>query len=116
MEVKINREVRDYTESMFFGLSMRQTIFSALAVAVAVGVYFGLRGFFGTETVSWMCILCAAPFAALGFVKYNGMSAEKFLMAWLRSEFLIPKKLLYKPVNFYAELKKTDKGGADDAE
>lgn len=35
MEVKINREMRDYTESMFFGLSMRQTIFSALAVAVA---------------------------------------------------------------------------------
>ncbi|MCQ4638636.1 PrgI family protein, partial [Anaerovorax odorimutans] len=24
MEVKINREIRDYTESMFFGLSMRQ--------------------------------------------------------------------------------------------
>ncbi len=116
MEVKINREVRDYTESMFFGLSMRQTIFSALAVAVAVGVYFGLRGFFGTETVSWMCILCAAPFAALGFVKYNGMSAEKFLAAWLRSEFLIPKKLFYKPVNFYAELNRTDKGGTDDAE
>lgn len=116
MEVKINREVRDYTESMFFGLSMRQTIFSALAVAVAVGVYFGLRGFFGTETVSWMCILCAAPFAALGFVKYNGMSAEKFLAAWLRSEFLVPKKLLFRPVNLYAELKKADKGGADDAE
>lgn len=115
MEVKINREVRDYTESLFFGLSMRQTIFSVLAVAVAVGVYFGLRGFFGTETVSWMCILCAAPFAALGFVKYNGMSAEKFLAAWLRSEFLIPKRLFYKPVNLYAELKNADKeGGADD--
>ena len=36
MEVKINREIRDYTESMFFGLSLRQLIFSALAVAVAV--------------------------------------------------------------------------------
>ena len=24
MEVKINREIRNYTESMFFGLSMRQ--------------------------------------------------------------------------------------------
>lgn len=113
MEVKINREVRDYTESMFFGLSLRQTIFSALAVAVAVGIYFGLRGFLGTETVSWMCILGAAPFAALGFLKYNGMTAEKFLAAWLRSEFLIPKKLTYKPVNFYGELKKAQGGEAD---
>lgn len=36
LEVKINREIRNYTESMFFGLSLRQLIFSALAVAVAV--------------------------------------------------------------------------------
>ena len=27
MEVKVNREIRDYTESMFFGLSLRQFIF-----------------------------------------------------------------------------------------
>ena len=31
MEVKINKEIRNYTESMFFGLSMRQFIFSVLA-------------------------------------------------------------------------------------
>ena len=31
----------------------------------------------GTETTSWICIIAAAPFAALGFVKYNGMTAEK---------------------------------------
>ena len=32
MEVKINREIRNYTESMFFGLSLRQLIFSALVL------------------------------------------------------------------------------------
>ena len=37
MEVKINREIRNYTESMFFGLTMRQFVFSLLAVGVAVG-------------------------------------------------------------------------------
>ena len=31
MEVKINKEIRNYTESMFFGLSLRQFIFSLLA-------------------------------------------------------------------------------------
>lgn len=67
MEVKINREIRNYTESMFFGLSMRQFIFSACACVVAVGVYFLLKPYVGTETVSWVCILSAAPFAALGF-------------------------------------------------
>ena len=38
MEVKINREIRNYTESMFFGLSMRQFVFSVLAILVAVGL------------------------------------------------------------------------------
>lgn len=40
MEVKINKEIRNYTEYMFFGLSFRQLIFSVLACGVAVGLYF----------------------------------------------------------------------------
>ena len=79
MEVKINREIRNYTESIFFGLSLRQFIFSILACIVAVILYFVFKPFFGLETLSWMCILGAAPFAVLGFVKYNGMTAEEFL-------------------------------------
>ena len=107
MEVKINKEIRNYTESMFFGLSLRQFIFSLLAVGVAVGLYFLLRGRFGTETLSWMCILGASPFAAMGFVKYNGMTAEQFLCAWIKSEFLMPKKLMFYPDNLYYETLKT---------
>lgn len=103
MEVKINREIGDYTESMFFGLSLRQFIFSVLAVGVAVGIYFGLRGFFGTETVSWMCIVGASPFAALGFIKYHGMTAEQILWAYIKSEFLMPKRLFFRPTNIYYE-------------
>lgn len=113
LEVKINREIRNYTESMFFGLSMRQFIFSALAILVAVGLYFLLKPHFGTETVSWMCILGAAPFAALGFITYHGMTAEQFLWAWLRSELLEPKELRFESSNLYYEaLKgKIDTGG-----
>ena len=86
MEVKINREIRNYTESMFFGLSMRQCVFTVLAASVAILLYFVLKPYVGTETVSWMCILGAAPFAAMGFVTYHGMTAEQFVWAWLRSE------------------------------
>ena len=38
MDVKINREIREYMESVFFGLSMRQFFFSVLACGVAVGL------------------------------------------------------------------------------
>ena len=108
MEVKINREIRNYTEAMFFGLSMRQFIFSACACAVAVGLYFLLKPYVGTETVSWMCILGAAPFAALGFIKYNGMTAEKFVWALFKSEFLMPKKLTFRSTNTYYEMMKPE--------
>lgn len=91
MEVKINREIRNYSESIFFGLSLRQCIFSVLAIAVAVGLFFGLKSHLGTETLSWVCILGAAPFAALGFITYHGMSAEQFLWVWLRSELIEPR-------------------------
>lgn len=73
MEVKINREIRNYTESMFFGLSLRQFIFSVLALGVAVLLYFVLKPYLGTETVSWVCILGAAPFAAMGYQGQHGV-------------------------------------------
>ena len=101
MEVKINREIRQYTESMFFGLSMRQFFFSLAATAVALILYFVLKPHLGTETVSWVCILGAAPFAAMGFVTYHGMTAEQFIWAWIRSELLEPKQLHFESVNTY---------------
>ena len=106
MEVKINKEIRNYTESMFFGLSLRQFIFSVLACGVAVVLYFLLRPRFGTETLSWVCILGAFPFAAMGFIKYNGMTAEQFVWAWIKSEFLMPLKPMKKGCRQYGKSRK----------
>ena len=106
MEVKINKEIRGYTEKIFWGLSMRQFVFSVCSCAAAVGIYFLSKSYVGTETVSWMCILGAAPFITLGFAKYNGMTAEKFIYAWIKSEFLMPKKLTFHSTNTYYELLK----------
>lgn len=104
MEIKINKEIRDYKETIFFGLSMRQFIFSLIACGVAVLLYFLLKPYFGLETLSWICILGAIPFGVLGFVKYNGMNAEEFIWAWMKSEILTPRVLFFKPENIYEEL------------
>ena len=101
MEVRINREIREYTESMFFGLTLRQFIFSVLACAIAVLIYFTFKPVLGLETVSWICIVAAAPFAAIGFLRYNGMPAEKFIAAWIRSEILLPEHLCFGNTNLY---------------
>ena len=61
MEVRINKEVRNYQESLFFGLSLRQFLFALLAVAVAVGVYFGLRPVLENGEIGWVCVLPHFP-------------------------------------------------------
>ena len=106
MEIKINKEIRDYTESMFFGLSLRQSVFSLLALAVAVGIYFILKPYLGIETLSWLCILGASPFAALGFINYHGMTAEQLLWAWIRTQVIEPKKLKFESTTLYREATK----------
>ena len=103
MEVKINKEIRNYTESMYFGLNLRQCIFSFLAIGVAVGLFFLLRHSLNMETISWLCILSAAPFAGLGFITYHGMTAEQFLWVWLKSEVIMPKRLFFRATNIYFE-------------
>ena len=137
IEIKIPKEIREYRESIFFGLTTRQFICSLLALGVAaglqatigrlqcwpfgasnrtsvpallaggpearqaVGVYFLLQPYVGTEEIGWMCILAAAPFAACGFFRYHGMTAEQFLWAWVKSELLYPKKLVFRSGNVY---------------
>ena len=64
-------------------------------------MYFLLKPYVGTETVSWMCIVGAAPFAALGFFTYHGMTAEQFIWAWLRSEVLEPRELRFESSTLY---------------
>ena len=103
MEIRINKEVRNYQESLFFGLSLRQLLFALLAVAVAVGVYFGLRPVLGNGEIGWVCVLAAFPFALGGFFQYNGMTLERFLLAYIRSEFLFPRRLVFKSDNIYAK-------------
>lgn len=109
MEVKINKEIRSYTEAIFFGLSLRQSFFSALACLAAVAMFFLLRPYLGIETLSWLCTISAAPFAILGFVKYNGMNAEQFVWAFIKSELLIPKRLMFSSDNLYYEALKPQK-------
>ena len=101
MEIKINKEIRNYKETLFFGLSLRQFVCSLLAVGVAVGLYFALRNVLDRETVSWLCIVGAAPIAVAGFFKYNGMTLEKFMWAFIKSEFLLAGNRVWKSENYY---------------
>ena len=86
----MNKEVRNYQESIFFGLSLRQ-------------LCFGLRPVLGDGEIGAVCVLAAFPFALGGFFQYNGMNLEQFLLAFIRTELLCPKKLTFHSDNLYAK-------------
>ena len=54
-------------------------------------------------TSTLLCVLAAFPFALGGFFQYNGMTLERFLLAYIRSEFLFPRRLVFKSDNIYAK-------------
>ena len=53
---------------------------------MAVGIYFALQPYVGTEEIGWMC-----------------MTAEQVLWAWFKSEILCPKRLAFKSDSYYYE-------------
>lgn len=110
IEIKINKEIRQYQESLFLGLSLRQFICSLLAVIAAVGIYFACKGTLGTEPASWLCILAAVPLAAMGFFSYNGMRMEQFVWAFIKSELVCAGRRLFQSENYY-RLATMKKGG-----
>ena len=103
-EIKINKEIRDYTESIFFGLSLRQSIFSIIACIIACGLYFLCKDRLGTEMTSWLCMLGAAPFAAFGFIRFQGMYTEDIVKTALYSFLLSSTNLINKPFDLYEEI------------
>ena len=104
MEVRINKEVRSYTEAIFFGLNARQFIFSVIACIAALITYFVTSKFFNTEIVSWLCILAALPFGALGFITFQQMKTEDILKHFIYSIILQNRNLIDKPWNLYYEI------------
>ena len=103
-EIKINKEIRDYTESIFFGLSLRQSIFSIIACAIACGLYFLCKDRLGTEMTSWLCMLVAAPFAAFGFIRFQGMYTEDIVKMAISSFMLSTRNLINVPCILYCEI------------
>lgn len=65
MEVRINKEIRDYTEAVFFGLNIRQLIFSGLACGVAMSIYYVLLQY-------RLCVLFISPTQVM-YISYTGL-------------------------------------------
>lgn len=104
MEINVNKEICAYKEAVFFGLTTRQFVCSVAAIGIAVGTYFGLKGILGKETASWLCMIAALPVAAMGFFKYNSLTAEQLFWTIIKSKIIYAGRRVYKADNYYLYL------------
>ncbi len=101
MECNVNKEIRDYREGIFMGLSMRQTVWGAVTIAIATATNFGLRLFVGKEPAMMLAVMLAAIPGLVGFFRYKGLTFEQFAVAWLRTNIRHAGWYVYRAVSIY---------------
>jgi hypothetical protein len=88
IEVKIPAEIQEYKSKLIAGLSTRQVISIAGALAVTVPLGVIGRQYIPEDVLPWLIILAVVPFAGFGFLKFKDMQFEDFMKAFLSMTFL----------------------------
>ena len=88
IEVKIPAEIQEYKSKLIAGLSTRQVISIAGALAVTVPLGVIGRQYIPADVLPWLIILAVVPFAGFGFLKFKDMQFEDFMKAFLSMTFL----------------------------
>lgn len=94
IEIRIPKEIKNYREKLFFGLTLRQCICTAIALLICVPIYIFGNRFLPQEAVSWVVILIAVPLMFTGFFRYNDMAFEQFALEVIRFH-TSPQKRIY---------------------
>ncbi len=105
IEIRIPKEIKNYREKLFFGLTLRQCLCAGIALLICVPLYIFGRNFIPQEIVSWLVILIAAPLMLAGFFKYNDMFFEQFAVEFFYHYFS-PQKRIYSYEPIFMELRK----------
>ncbi len=93
ISVPIPKEITEYEEKIMFGMSLRKLVCFASAVVLSVVTYFLCTKLLGLtmDTASYIIIIEAMPLMALGFIKKDGMTFEKYFALILRHKTGINK-------------------------
>lgn len=94
IEIRIPKEIKNYREKLFFGLTLRQCICASASLAVCVPIYIFGNRFLPQEAVSWVVILIAVPLMLTGFFRYNDMAFEQFALEVIHF-YANPQKRVY---------------------
>lgn len=103
IEIKIPKEITEYKEKFLFGLTVRQCVSIAAALAVAIPLYIFGKDILGADIAGWLVLLVIVPVFGFGFLKYNGMTFERLLAVIYRQKFAEPQKRKYEELPVFYE-------------
>ena len=84
LQTELNPDILEIKQNVWLGLSLRQLVSAGIGIALAGLAYMKLDGQIGTQAASWVAVAIAAVFMFFGFFTFNGMPAEKLLLAFYR--------------------------------
>ena len=105
IEIRIPKEIKNYREKLFFGLTLRQCICTAISMLICVPLYIWGNRFLPQEAISWVVLLIAAPLMFTGFFRYNDMAFEQFALELIRF-YIYPQKRVYSFEPTFMEIRK----------
>lgn len=92
---RIHEEIEDY-EARYWALTVRQWLCIVVFAIVIIPSYMNLRSVLGEEITSYIIMAESTPIGFFGWVKIQGMHAEKVIPYWFRNYFKFAKPLTYK--------------------
>lgn len=94
IEVRVPKEISEYKQKFLFGLTVRQFVSVVLALGICVPLYIFGRKSIGEDVISWLVIIIAVPIFCFGFLKFNDMPFEQFVLTVIQQQ-IAPQKRTY---------------------
>ncbi len=109
IEVRIPKEIREYEDKIFMGMTVRQLVTTLMSMIISVFLFTNLKYIINIDILSYIIIGFDCLVLSIGWVEYNGMKMEKFIFVYFEMYFFSQKRY-YQDCNIYeglnAELKK----------
>lgn len=80
MQIPVNKNLDEYKDDFYKGLTLKQTVLSVLTVVVGTGMFLLLHSIcgIGQTAALYLAVLAALPLAASGFLKVHGLSLSEY--------------------------------------
>lgn len=104
IEIPVNREIRSYKETIFYGFTMKQVIFGILGLAAGAIVFLWLPKDLNLSIRTLLGLVAGFPMIALGFLTFNNMTAAELIRVLYNFYLKNPRKYPSVPTNRYANV------------